>query len=49
MVAVFMQLLQLGAHLGFPSDLVVIANTLIAHCFFFGLPVGFVVAKTAPR
>lgn len=47
MVDVFMQLLQLGAHLGFPSDLGVILNGIVAHMVFFGLPVAFVVAKTA--
>lgn len=48
MVYIFMQLLQLGAHVFvFPANADVVLNGLIAHCVFFGLPVAFVVAKTA--
>jgi len=47
MVYVFMQLLLIGAHLFvFPTALGIV-NALVAHCVFFGLPVAFVVAKTA--
>ncbi len=47
MVYVFMQLLMLGAHLlAIPTPLEAL-NSVIAYCVFFGLPVAFVVAKTA--
>lgn len=47
MVYVFMQILLIGAHLFvFPTALGILSG-LVAHCVFFGLPVAFVVAKTA--
>lgn len=50
MVYVFMQLLLLGAHLfTFPDDAGAVINALAAHSIFFGLPVAFVVARTADR
>jgi len=48
MVYIFMMLIQLGAHIFvFPANADVVLNAVIAHCVFFGLPVAFVVAKTA--
>jgi hypothetical protein len=50
MVYVFMQLVMLGAHVFvFPDNADVVLNSVIAHCVFFGLPVAYVVAKTAPK
>jgi|SRR5579863_9366794 len=47
-VYIFMMLLTLGAHIFvFPSNADQVLNAVIAHCVFFGIPVAYVVSKTA--
>jgi hypothetical protein len=47
-VYIFMLLLMLGAHIfKFPSSADEVLNAVVAHCLFFGIPVAFVVSKTA--
>lgn len=45
-VYVFMDLLLLGVRMFVPPPPIGIVNAVVAHCVFFGLPLGYVVSRT---